>query len=229
MSAYECLIFDADGTLFDFDRSEKIALEKTCLQFNLPYHEATHLDIYKTINTAIWQEREENRITAEALKPERFRRFLTAIDSKADPRTMSSYYLQSLSEMHFLLDGAWELVAQLRKTFRLALVTNGLSSVQHPRFRNSGLYQFFEAFVVSEDIGIAKPDPEILQYTFEKMGITKKNSAMIIGDNLSSDIQAGLNFGIDSCWYNPSQKANTGKIRPTFEIKSFTELQKIID
>ena len=74
--SYAFLIFDADGTLFDFDKAEAAALERTCLDAGIVhYREDTHLSVYREINGAIWNEFEEEKISAADLKPERFRRF----------------------------------------------------------------------------------------------------------------------------------------------------------
>ncbi|MDR3200488.1 MAG: HAD hydrolase-like protein, partial [Spirochaetales bacterium] len=64
-------------------------------------------------------------------------------------------------------------------------------------------------------------------------GHTDKNTTLIIGDSLSSDIQGGINFGIDTCWFNPQRKG-IGEppilgIKPTYEIRRLTELLGILE
>jgi FMN phosphatase YigB (HAD superfamily) len=81
---------------------------------------------------------------------------------------------------------------------------------------------------VSDEIGVQKPDPRIFSYAFRQAGHTGKNTALIIGDSLSSDIQGGVNFGIDTCWFNPKGKALSGGIIPTYEIRRLTELSGIL-
>ena len=50
----------------------------------------------------------------------------------------------------------------------------------------------------------------------------------MVGDNLSSDIKGGLDFGIDTCWYNPKQIEINPKIPATFEVKGLEDIQEII-
>ena len=50
----------------------------------------------------------------------------------------------------------------------------------------------------------------------------------MVGDSLTSDIQGGINFGIDTCWYNYDRLANTKNISPTYEVADFEQLKAII-
>jgi putative hydrolase of the HAD superfamily len=51
----------------------------------------------------------------------------------------------------------------------------------------------------------------------------------MVGDNLTSDIQGGINFGVDTCWYNPLGLKNTTNIKPTYEINNLMELKSILE
>ena len=50
----------------------------------------------------------------------------------------------------------------------------------------------------------------------------------MIGDSLSSDIKGGLNAGIDTCWFNSSQKENTSDVIPKYEISNLLDLKNIL-
>ena len=227
---YSFLIFDADGTLFDFDAAEAAALKETCLAFGMDtYNDITHLQVYREINGIIWREFEEERISARELKPERFRRFFSRLDQQFDPHSFSDRYLLNLSKHGILLAGAEEFLRNLDNSFTTALLTNGLTKVQYPRYNNSILPGFIPHIVVSESVGVAKPNPKIFDIVFQEAGWEEKASALMIGDNLSSDIRGGLNYGIDTCWYNPDGNVNTTDLTPTYEIRSFRELSSILN
>ena len=55
---YEVILFDADDTLFDFKKSERVGFRQTVLEFGLEYREEYHFKLYKEINKAIWKELE---------------------------------------------------------------------------------------------------------------------------------------------------------------------------
>ncbi|MGL5613700.1 MAG: YjjG family noncanonical pyrimidine nucleotidase, partial [Cetobacterium sp.] len=82
---YNTLIFDADDTLFDFKASEMEALEKTLIGYEIDYDKEYHLPIYKEINSKIWKELEEGKITQGELKIERFRRYCNRLNYTFDP------------------------------------------------------------------------------------------------------------------------------------------------
>ncbi len=53
-------------------------------------------------------------------------------------------------------------------------------------------------------------------------------AVLVVGDGLSSDIQGGVNAGLDTCWYNPSHAENPGKVVPTYEIADLKELYPLV-
>lgn len=223
---YKLILFDADGTLYDFTRAEREAFEKTLRQFGI-HENLTYLHRkYEKINLAIWKEFEEKKITSTKLRLERFHRFFTQEKLSLDPEKISPIYQKYLSKGTHLLDGAEEIVKYFYSKCELALATNGLANVQNPRFAASRLIKYFQYIFISEEIGFPKPNKEYFEHIFEKLPY--KDSAIIIGDNLSSDIKGGNDFSIDTCWFNPEKRTNESGIVPTFEIKDLVELKRII-
>ncbi len=225
---YELILFDADGTLFDFEKASEEALKRAFQSFNLDNWNSEALVLYKKVNKQIWDEFELKQISAADLKAERFRRFFIELSVKnVDPKDFSDKYLLFLSEGGYLIEGAEELVKWCYGKFKLGIITNGLTLVQKPRFRDSILNKYFEHYIISEEIGFAKPHAEIFDHSFNKFDHTDKDSAIIIGDNLTSDIKGGNNYGIDTCWINQFG-ASKDSIIPTYEIKDLAELKKIL-
>lgn len=225
---YKFLIFDADHTLFDFDQAEKDAIEKLMMDFGFT-KDPSLLSIYKDINHILWKNYEKNLITQEEIKFERFRLFFDKINLSEDYKVSAEKYLVYLSQGCDLLEGALDLITNLKKRFKLGLLTNGISSVQHPRHKNSTLNGMFDTIVVSGDIGINKPNPEIFQVMAQKADFYKKNQMLMIGDSLTSDMKGGLNFGIDTCWFNPQKNPNRTNIKPKYTISKLEEIYGIVE
>lgn len=225
---YEVILFDADNTLWDYNKSEEYSLEKALRSFNVEYQKNSHLSSYREINKLIWDEFEKALITVEQLKIERFRKFFKQFELTIEPEVFSRIYLDCLAETAFLIDGADEILADFNQHYKLVLITNGLAKVQHSRLKRSLLKQYFQDIIISEEVGVAKPKVEIFEHTFERINHSDKKTALIVGDSLSSDIQGGFNFGIDTCWYNPTKKKNISNVKPTYEIHDLRELKEIL-
>lgn len=225
---YEIIIFDADETLFDFKKSERDAFKNAMLEFDIEYDENHHLKIYQGINTAIWKEFEEGLITQEKLKVERFKRLSDNLNAGFDEVKFAKSYMKHLANASFLYDDSVDLVESLHKDYRLTIVTNGLKDVQDKRIRKSIIAKYFEDVVVSEEVKVSKPDPKIFEHALNNINHTNKSKVLIVGDSLTSDIQGGINSGIDTCWFNPNIIVNKTGIKPTYEISNLIELKDIL-
>jgi 2-haloacid dehalogenase len=224
---YDWVFFDADGTLFDYDTGEAAALEGAFRECELEYRPESGL-LYSEINAAIWRDYELGEITQLELRTERFARLFDAIGVVADSAEFSRRYLAILGTQTSLLDGAGEIVNALSDTVELLLITNGLAEVQRPRFAASSIGGFFAEIVISEEVGLAKPDPAIFDFAFERIGRPAKERVLMVGDNLGSDILGGVNYGIDTCWYNPKGALNGHGVEPDFEILELREILEIV-
>ena len=225
---YKVLLFDADETLFDFKKSENIALEQAISDFDILYDPDHHLKIYGAINTAIWKEFEEGKITQNTLKVERFKRLSLELGINFDPQLFSERYMYHLAEASFLLDDVTALLDKLDGKLNLVILTNGLAYVQNRRIGKSSIAHYFSHIVISEEVGVAKPSPEIFEHTLKLIGQMDKSEVLMIGDSLTSDIKGGNNFGIDTCWYNPKKLNNTSLVKPTYEINDLMSLMSIL-
>jgi putative hydrolase of the HAD superfamily len=219
---YDWLIFDADNTLFDYDTAEKLALLKTLDQFDIGYDPDTIIDIYHKINHKIWMQFEQGIIKSQAqIKRKRTRQLFDVLSVDKDIELFADSYLLHLSQNGHLLDNAMQVIEHLSKTHQMVIMTNGMTNVQRPRFKASPITRYFAHIVISEEIKHSKPSKEIFDHAFELMEQPAKHKVMMIGDNLGSDIQGGINYGIDTTWYNlQKQQINH---QATYEINDLLE------
>lgn len=224
---YEWLLFDADGTLFDYDRAEAHALLTTFAEMGLPHNE-TATTVYRDINAQMWRDFEQGLITQEALRSARFTAFLEAMGLSGDAEVLSEAYLLNLGRAAFPLDGAVELIQNLAPRFKLALITNGIPAVQRGRLALSAMGPYFESITISGEVGFAKPDGRIFDAAFAAMGNPCKESVLLIGDSLSADICGGNLYGLATCWYNPHGTPPDPAIPATLEVRSLAELPSLL-
>lgn len=225
---YTSIFFDADDTILDFRRSATMALRQTLEENELPIT-GESLEIYHRINQDVWQAFERKEITAPELRLQRFERFLDAIGEYREPHLLSRRYLELLSRSSIFIEGAKDVLDELKgRGFRLVLITNGLKEVQRPRFANARMETWFDAIVISDEIGVAKPDKRFFDHAFEEAGQPGIDESLVVGDSLQSDIQGGNNYGVDTAWFNPHSKENLSGHRPKFEINNYRQLMNLI-
>lgn len=225
---YKWLLLDVDGTLFDYDKAEAIALEKAFEWFGYGLQPGC-AEAYRQINEQIWLAFELGEISQQRLRTRRFELLFEAIHVELDPAAFSEGYLTGLSEGSYLVEGAEEVVRSLHsRGVGLVLITNGLKEVQRPRIAKSTIGEYFVDLVVSGEVGVAKPDPRIFEIAFERMGHPRQEDVLIVGDSLTSDIRGGNAVGIDTCWFNPTQKVCDQDVDVRYEIRRLDELPAIV-
>jgi len=224
---YSWFLFDADGTLFDYDRAEAAALQQAFAQIGQPY-DRSYIEVYRQINARIWRDLEQGRISQERLRTRRFEQLSDALQIALDPQVFSKVYLQQLAMRSDLMAGAQEAVSALYGRVRMVIATNGLADVQRPRFFGSRIHPFFEDIVISEEIGAAKPDAAFFDAAFARMGGPPRTDVLIVGDSLTSDMGGGAAYGIGTCWFNPNRLPRDPAFLVQYEIARLDELPGIV-
>jgi 2-haloacid dehalogenase len=225
---YQILLLDIDGTLLDFQKSQKLTLEKAFQAFDYPLTEETKRR-YEEINHGLWKQYERGEITRETVIYSRFERLFKELGIEDDGIAFENTYQELLGQSACLLDGALELVQYLYKKYELYVITNGVTQTQKQRLHDSGLDVYMKDIFISGEIGAQKPQKEFFDVCLERIGSSvEKNSMLIIGDTLSSDILGGIYAGIDTCWYNPGGLAADPDIPSTYTVRSFRELRKLL-
>lgn len=224
---YQWLLFDADGTLFDYNQAESIALKLTFQFVNAPF-EDQYLEVYRRINQQLWLALEQREITPALLSVRRFELLLEALQLTCSSIHMSAAYLEQLALRAELIDGAYEVLHTLQATCRLAIVTNGFQAVQRSRLAHSAIGGYISELIISEEVGAAKPKPAFFDNVFARLGYPAKSDVLLIGDSLTADMQGGVDYGLDTCWYNPAGKPRPDDLPITYEIAHLRDLLEII-
>ena len=221
---YKAIFFDADDTLFDYPCAERAALLACLKEFRIPVEPGSFIAAYRRHNHDVWREFERGETDQATLRVERFRRLAVELAIPDLPlERVSALYLAALADQSQLLPGALDLVRGLAKEFPLALITNGIAAVQNKRFAASPITACFRSIVISEEVGIAKPDPRIFRPALEKLGVAAAD-VLYVGDSVTSDMAAARNAGMDFCWVNPGRVPVPPGYAPVHVITAITEL-----
>ncbi len=226
---YKYLLWDVDGTVLDFLASERYAIRFLFKKYNIGECSDEMLKLYSGINSKYWQILERGEMTKPEILVGRFREFFetVGVDTSIAEDFNLEYQLTLGDHIEFVENAKETLLSQKGK-FVIAAVTNGTKVAQQKKLRLSGLDNIFDYVFISEDIGAEKPSAEFFDHVFEKMNISDKKEALIIGDSLTSDMKGGALFGIDTCWFNPEHKDNTLNLPITYEIDNLGKISDIV-
>ncbi|MCL1593406.1 MAG: YjjG family noncanonical pyrimidine nucleotidase [Actinomycetia bacterium] len=222
---YTTLLFDLDHTLFDSAVAEAVAFDDT-LRSAGAQDPSDYYPTFEAINTDLWSKVEQGVLSPNEVRHLRFEMLIDATDLTADPVEMGNRYVWGLGNNGELYEGAMEVLDTLATSATLALITNGIGEVQRTRIDRVGIEHFFDAIVISGEVGTAKPGTEIFDIAFEHLGTPDKATTLMIGDNLGSDIRGGINYAIDTCWYNPDLRSSGG-VSMTHEITNLSALVEL--
>ena len=221
------VLLDLDDTILDFHLSENKAIKQTLHDFSLPDDDET-ARLYSRLNDSVWKKLEKGEMTREEILVERFRLLTEALGVKTDPREINNRYRGYLSQGGDLLPGAEELLKTLYGRYRLFIVSNGSTEIQHSRVARAGIGRYFDGLFFSEEIGADKPSKTFFDRCFAAIDGFDRERAVLVGDSLTSDILGGVNAGVRTCWFNPLGR-QAEKILPDVTFGTLEELPAILE
>ena len=224
---YKTLLIDIDDTLLDFHKSEDIAIRKLFDKY-IPEQAEKIVPEYKKINKQYWRMHEEGKIGREELIVKRFKDIFNSVGLyDYDFSKINEEYFSILANVPVEIDGAEEFLKVASMIFDIYAVTNGVKRVQERRLSLVSIPKYFKKIFISEEVGYQKPDIRFFDHVFKELNIKSKDEVVIFGDSLSSDIQGGINYGIDTIWYNP--KGLESDVNYTYSVKSYEEFFELME
>lgn len=220
------ILFDLDNTLMDFNKAEYNAFQEVMLHYGIVFTESVFKE-YEIINANLWRELEQGLVTMDYVQKKRFAILFKHLNLLFDGEQANEYFHKMLQNQCELVPYAEEVCSVLSQQYQISIVTNGVYNTQINRIHNSVIDKFITNIFISELIGVEKPDIRFFECVIDKLQCDK-DDVLIVGDSLSSDIQGGINAGIQTCWYNPSEKENKSSIIPNYMISDLRELYSCI-
>jgi putative hydrolase of the HAD superfamily len=139
---------------------------------------------------------------------------------------LADRYVQERRKLHVVYDDVVPVLEHLRNHHRIGLLTNGAPDLQRRKLAESGLAGYFNAVVVSGEVGFGKPDPRIFRLMLDTLNASAEASAMI-GNSLKSDVAPAAAIGMMTVWVNREHKAGSEATLPDAEVAGLTELIEI--
>lgn len=224
---YKNLFFDLDDTLWAFS-------ENACDTFREMYAKYgydrffTSFDhfysLYQQRNHELWVEYADGKVTKEELNRQRFLYPLQAVGAEDAElaRAFSESFFEVIPTKSKLMPHAREVLEELSHRYNLYILSNGFQELQCHKMRSAGIDGYFKKVVLSDDIGVLKPWPEIFHFALSATQ-SQLHESLMIGDSWENDVAGAAGVGMDQVYYNPS--GHTGlPFRPTYHIQSLREL-----
>jgi putative hydrolase of the HAD superfamily len=228
---YKSLFFDFDDTLWDTYRNNKECLEELYADYHFErYYTSfeTFFEYYMSHNLALWRQYRMGEINRQTLITERFRHILipTGVSEAEAALRLNSDFLKRSSLKTYLLPGVSELLAYLKPSYKMYILSNGFRDVQCKKLNLAGLASYFDRVILSEDAGIQKPHKEIFDFALKNTN-SRRRETLMIGDSWEADIAGARQAGIDQLWFNP-QNLPPGDFIPTYTVRSLAAIQDIL-
>lgn len=221
------VFIDLDDTILDFHKAERFALSKTLLQIGVEPTEQV-LDRYNVINQAHWKRLELGELTRKQVLVGRYQVLFDELGIDFPAQEATAIYEKLLEQGGFLMEGARELLEELKGNYRVYAVSNGTASVQESRIRLTGIGPYFQGIFVSERVGYEKPSLEFFAHCFAAIPEFRIEESVVIGDSLTADIKGGVNTGMSTIWFNPKHMVNQTEICPDYEVDNLQAIAPLL-
>lgn len=215
---YRRILIDADDTIFDFQAGNRVAVDELMAELGLSSPDV--FDEYQAINHACWAALERGELDQATLHVERFRRFLAQKGRDDDPQTVADRFACLLGRQAILIPGAEDVVRQLAERLPVTLLTNGITVIQRARLERVSIRRYFDAVVISQEVGASKPDARIFEIALNGLD---PREALMIGDGIFSDVAGANAAQVDVCWYNPGGASLPAPLHAEYEIRDLRD------
>lgn len=205
------IFFDLDHTIWDFDKNAEETLKELYQTYQLQTLGLTSteefIQTYTENNHRLWAAYHIGKISKETLRSERFSSTFIQLGIHPDhiPQQFEDDYVRITPTKTNLFEGSEKVLSYLQKKYSLHIISNGFKESTLTKMEVSALNPYFKNVIISEDVGVNKPDKAIFEHALQKAEALKEESIMI-GDSLEADITGAQNFGMKAIFFNPLKK-----------------------
>ncbi|PEK23392.1 2-haloalkanoic acid dehalogenase [Bacillus wiedmannii] len=224
MRSYKAMLFDLDDTLLDRDKAVDnlflLVLEK-CYE-----------DVSDTVKNNMLQkfkeyDKREYGISNKTIVLE------SLFDEFAPIYRLPHNYIQDFWNENFptcfsIDQNTIHFLNHIKSHFKIGIITNGSTHRQKAKIINTNLNNYFDTIIISEEVGLSKPDKRIFELALNKLNVQPED-VLFIGDDLEKDIAGPQNANINGVWFNPQKIKNTTQIQPYAEINTLDSLLSYVN
>jgi putative hydrolase of the HAD superfamily len=231
LKKYKHLFFDLDHTLWDFDRNTTEAIMEIYEIFNFSrwsfFSFNDFMQIFHEVNNYLWDKFNHGLIERMELRNKRFDMILSklGVEENEIPSGIGDKYLELAPIKSGVIPHTYEVLEYLKPKYQLHIISNGFDDVQHSKLKASRIHDFFDVIVTSDSSGHRKPQKGIFEFAMANAGASASD-ALMIGDNIDTDILGAQNAALDHIFFNPNKVRHHHNV--TYEIDSLKQLMNIL-
>jgi putative hydrolase of the HAD superfamily len=228
---YKHIFFDLDHTIWDFDKNAEETLHELYHTYSLKdiglHSPDLFIETYTRNNHQLWADYHVGNITKQQLRETRFKKTFTDLGLQPDlmPEAFEDDYVQLCPTKTNLFPHAHQTLQYLQSKYTLHLITNGFKESTELKVAGTNIAGYFKNIIISEVIGVNKPDKAIFEHAVNLAGC-EKHSCLMIGDSIEADIRGALGYGMDAIYFNPQNAEAPQDV--TRQIRGLDELMMLL-
>ena len=206
MNNVQAVFFDVDDTLFDRRGAQREIVRRIVRRLPRLFGGMDEAGIIDAFLESDGLSLKEYRLGASPgrLRARRTQIFLDLLGLKHEHTDcITDMYVNEYPRIDVPVAGAVDMVERLAATYPLGVITNGLPDVQYAKLEALRIRHLFDCIVLSEEVGVEKPDPRIFHHAASLLEVAPERS-LHVGDSYDADVVGARNAGMMACWYNPS-------------------------
>ena len=228
---YKNIFFDLDDTLWAFSFNARDTFEEMYRKYEYDryFRSFEHFyELYERRNIELWAEYADGKVTKEELNRQRFLYPLEAVGegNAALAKAFSDDFFAVIPTKSRLMPHAQKVLEYLAPKYNLYILSNGFQELQCHKMRSAGIDHYFKKVVLSDDIGVLKPWPEIFHFAMSATQSELRESLMV-GDSWENDIKGAQGVGIHQVFYNVTGRTEL-PFKPTYQITDLKELLQLL-
>lgn len=151
------------------------------------------------------------------------------VDDPAFGRELAEVFPKERKKHPYIYEETFSVLDRLKGDYQLILLTNGSPSLQQIKLTiTPELSPYFDHIIVSGAFGKGKPDASLFRHVLDTCGV-EAEEALMIGDNLMTDILGSQRVGMKNVWINREDRPSSEEVKPTYEIDHLDGLFPILE
>ncbi|MEQ8524780.1 HAD-IA family hydrolase [Gracilimonas sp.] len=222
--------FDLDDTLLDHKKAEQAGLLDVHQHFDMfnGVSEDNLLDTYHHINKGLWEEYGRGEIDRHELHRRRFQETFRELGLDESMYDKAGKVYMNYYRNHWeWIEGAKEAYDKVAGKYEVGIITNGFAETQRLKIDQFNFKDSARHIVISEDVGVMKPDPKIFDHSTELAGVNRED-ILYVGDSFTSDVVGGSKASWKVAWFTKTPIEQGYKLADLI-FDDFEQLLKALD